>query len=628
MKHLKILFLLLLAVIGAQTVSAHDFEVDGIYYNKNGTNVTVTYQGGSLHENTHVYIGSVYIPSTVTYKGTTYSVTSIGDYAFLSCTGLSSVTIPNSVRTIGGSAFEGCTGLTSVTIGNSVTSIGSDAFEGCSRLTSVTIPNSVTTIGREAFRDCIRLTSVTIGNSVTSIGEMVFYGCWNLASVIFNAKHCSFTGTNSPFIGSGIKTFTFGNDVKVIPSYICKGLIRLTSVIIGNSVDKIYSKSFMGCTGLTSVIWNANNCVNFGDNSPFADLTGIKTFTFGNDVMAIPSCMCEGLTGLTSVTIGNSVTTIGSKAFKDCLHLTSVTIPNSVTSIGSNAFSCCSGLTSVTIPNSVTTIGSQAFYPCSGLTSVTWYARSCEDFSSYSPPFFGGNIQNFTFGEEVERIPAHLCERMYGLTSVTIPSSVTSIGSSAFSGCSGLTSVTIPNSVTSIGNYAFYGCSSLTSVTIGNSVTSIGNSAFYRCSGLISVTIGNSVTSIGDKAFMGCFVRENTNTIYSLNPTPPSIKEDTFFTGSIDNETYSGFDATLFVPIGSKTIYQTTEGWKKFKNIVEKEYDGIDNVVIDQPINPLENPDEIKIIYTIDGCKLNPQDVSRLPNGIYIVNGKKILINR
>ncbi|GHT12598.1 hypothetical protein AGMMS4956_07450 [Bacteroidia bacterium] len=111
------------------------------------------------------------------------SVTSIGSYAFYDCSGLTAVTIPNSVTSIGESAFSGCSGLTSVTIPNSVTSIGDEAFSGCSGLTSVTIPNSVTSIGDRAFEGCSGLTSVTIPNSVTSIGDEAFAWCSGLTSV-------------------------------------------------------------------------------------------------------------------------------------------------------------------------------------------------------------------------------------------------------------------------------------------------------------------------------------------------------------------------------------------------------------------------------------------------------------
>ncbi|MGM9802469.1 MAG: leucine-rich repeat domain-containing protein, partial [Candidatus Limisoma sp.] len=153
---------------------AYDFEVDGICYGKNSDGKTVNLTVKEYNYNS--YSGSVVIPSKVTYSGTTYSVTSIGDLAFKGCSGLTSVTIPNSVTSIGVLAFMDCSGLTSVTIPSSVTSIGFRAFSGCSGLTSVTIPNSVTSIGVLAFMDCNGLTSVTIPNSVTSIGERAFYG--------------------------------------------------------------------------------------------------------------------------------------------------------------------------------------------------------------------------------------------------------------------------------------------------------------------------------------------------------------------------------------------------------------------------------------------------------------------
>ena len=416
--------------LSAGALFASDTAVDGIYYDFDDAKLTatVTYRGRAYNSYADEYTGDVVIPATVNYDGKTYSVTSIGN-----------------------GAFEYCSGLTSVTIPNSVTSIGSWAFKYCSSLTSV------------------------VWNAKNCADFAKYYDR-------YEAKYYY-----GPFgnIASQITSFTFGSEVEHIPAYLCYGMENLTSVTIPNSVTSIGSSVFNGCSGLTSVVWNAKNYADFSSssNTPFI-ASQITSFTFGSEVEHIPAYLCYGME-----------------------NLTSVTIPNSVTSIGDEAFYNCSGLTSITIGNSVTNIGDEAFYKCSSLTSVVWNAKNFADFSSIGyAPFYDikSQITSFTFGSEVEHIPAYLCSYMKNLTSITIPNSVTSIGYRVFEYCSGLTSVTIGNSVTSIAHSAFAYCSGLTSVTIPNSVTSIGSAAFFRCSGLTSVTIGNSVTSIGKNAFYEC----------------------------------------------------------------------------------------------------------------------------
>ena len=213
-KHLAALLLLLCGTVAM----AHNFEVDGIYYNitdADACTVEVTYEGDNYGYNAE-YVGSVTIPESVVYGGVTYSVTTIGEYAFYDCNVLTSITIPNSVTTIGGWAFDQCYGLTSITIPYSVTTIEYYAFEQCSKLTSIVvesgntnydsregcnaiietatntlitgcrntvIPGSVTTIGYRAFNGCDDLTSITIPNSVTTIENYAFQGCSGLTSI-------------------------------------------------------------------------------------------------------------------------------------------------------------------------------------------------------------------------------------------------------------------------------------------------------------------------------------------------------------------------------------------------------------------------------------------------------------
>ena len=444
MKHnyLKHLFTALL-LLCATMASAHDFEVDGIYYKITDAvnkTVAVTFKGSSYSEYSDEYTGDVVIPESIVSDGETYRVTSIGLSAFEGCTGLISVVIGNSVTSIDSYAFYGCSGLTSIEIPNSVTSIDSYAFGYCSGLTSVEIPNSVTSIDSYAFRDCTGLTSIVVKE-----GNTVYDSRNNCNAVIETATNTLVIGCKNTIIPDGVTYIRAGA---------FSGCSGLTSVEIPNSVTSIGNSAFRDCTGLTSVV--IGNSVTYTGAEAFSGCSGLTSVVIGNSVTSIGNSAFRDCTGLTSVVIGNSVTSIGSDAFYNCTGLTSIEIPNSVTSIGSYTFSGCSGLTSIEIPNSVTSIGSYAFSGCSGLTSIE------------------------------------------------IPNSVTSIGDYAFSGCDGLTSIEIPNSVTSIGDYAFSGCSGLTSVVIGNSVTSIGDYAFSGCSGLTSVVIGNSVTSIGSYAFSGC----------------------------------------------------------------------------------------------------------------------------
>ena len=435
-KTITLVFLALLPLLA----SAYDAEVGGIYYYLYTGTKQATVTSG-------YYTGSVNIPSSVTYNGVTYSVTSIGDRAFEYCSGLTSVTIPNSVTEIGNRAFAGC-GLTSVTIPNSVTSIGDYAFYYCSGLTAVTIPNSVTRIRERAFGDCSKLTAVTIPNSVTEIGSYAFASC------------------------SSLTELTIPNSVTDIVNGAFAGCSSLTAVTIPNSVTSIGDGAFAYCSGLTDIsVESGNTMYDSRDNC--------------NAIIASNTL----IVGCKNTVIPNSVTEIGWYAFYGCSSLTEVKVPNSVTEIGSFAFYGCSGLTAVTIPNSVTAIGRYAFDGCSGLTDI-----SVES----------GNTKYDSRDNCNAIIETASNTLIRGCENTAIPNSVKSIDNYAFSDCSSLTEVTIPNSVTAIGSYAFYKCSGLTELTIPNSVTTIGSYAFAGCSGLTDVyCYAEKVPSTNSYAFYG-----------------------------------------------------------------------------------------------------------------------------
>ena len=558
MKKLKFLFTTLLLLCSV-VVTAHDFEADGIFYmitdNINKT-VEVVYKGSSFIDYSDEYTGVVIIPETVTYRSRTYSVTSIGSYAFSRCSGLTSIQIPSSVTSIGYGAFLGCSGLTSIEIPNSVTSIGVDTFYGCSGLTSIEIPNSVTSIGSNAFYDCVNLKTVinfsglSISKSSSDNGYVAYY-----ADNVINAPNGSIEGdfvfaevygmnTLKQYLGEG-GALTLPADYRgedyVIGNNVFSGNTSITSIEIPSSVTSIGENAFYSCDGLTSITI-PNSVTSIGDYA-FEGCSGLTSIIIGNGVKSIGGSAFKSCSGLTSIEIPNSVTSIGEKAFYGCSGLTSIEIPSSVTGIGKYAFYGCSGLTSIEIPSSVTGIGQYAFYGCSGLTSIeipnsvtsigerAFYdcvnLKTVNNFSGLSifkrssdngyVAYYADNVINapngsiegdFVFAEVYGRntLKQYLGEG----GALTLPADYKGedyvIGDNVFSNTY-ITSIEIPSSVTSIGEKAFYQCHGFTSITIPNSVKSIGYSAFEGCSDLTSIIIGNGVTSIGRYAFYGCFIK-------------------------------------------------------------------------------------------------------------------------
>ncbi|MBR2606772.1 MAG: leucine-rich repeat domain-containing protein [Bacteroidaceae bacterium] len=273
-------------------------------------------------------------------------------------------------------------------------------------------------------------------------------------------------------------------------------------------------------------------------------------------------CRC---TGVSNVIIPKSVTRIKDNAFNGCHNLISVTLPNNLLTIGWSAFAYCYELININIPESLTFVDEYA------LLSTRWYSRQPDGIVYLGEVLYKykGNMPqdaNIEVKEGVTHITAGAFRDCKGLTSIVIPNSVTNIGEMAFEECSSLTNVSIGNNVKYIGYNAFCGCRSLTNITIPNSVTWIGKQAFYGCSGLTSVTIGSSVTSIEDYAFYGS--TSGLTKIYLLNEIPADINSYTF----------SNYNATLYVPQGSLAAYKAANYWKNFKNIVEFDPTGIEDV--------------------------------------------------
>ena len=491
------------------------------------------------------------------------------------------VTIPQvinglTVTAIGDRAFSYSSGLTSITIPNSVTSIGYEAFAHSSGLTSITIPNSVTTIGDGAFWRCFGLTSVTISSSVTSIESNAFSYCKSLMSITVdssNPKYDSRNNCNAIIVTSsntllvGCKNTIIPNSVTTIGSYAFCYCLGLTSITIPNSVTSIGREAFYysGLTSVTSEIEEpfsiyhdvfagvtATLYVPAGTRAKYQTTEGWNQFT--NIVEIEPSVLNDGDTfsatnsdGLTlkyyvisaadkivSVTSASKTAThisipaevngfrvieIGSSLAQGNTNLESVVIPEGISRITREAFLDCISLTSLYIPASVTSIKPSSFHGCINLREVV----VADDNPVYdSRENCNGIIETATN------------TLFFGNRNTVIPQSVTAIGSFSATG-----DVVIPSQITVIGEDAFMFMEGMTSVTIPAGVTAIGKYAFEDCSGLTSVT--------------------------SLITSPFAIDESVF-----RNHGHTP-SATLYVPVGTKALYETTAGWNLFPSIVELE---------------------------------------------------------
>ena len=578
----------------------------------------------------------------------------LGDYVFCDCSGLTSLTIPSGVTSIGNQTFQGCSGLTSLTLLSGVTSIGNCAFDGCSGLTSLTIPSGVTSIGWGAFADCSGLTSLTLPSGVTSIGDLTFEGCSGLTSLTIPSGVTSI-GIRAFRGCSGLTSLTLPSGVTSIGGAAFDGCSGLTSLTIPSGVTSIGDKAFYGCSGLTSLTI-PSSVTSIGDGT-FSGCSGLTSLTLPSGVTSIGGYAFRACSGLISIYVyPENLPELGTGIFDECdaknctvyvpkgtydaykssefgyfenivdginkdgLLTTQVTIKldeagtlpskisanekNLITNLKivgkingtdlkfiremagcdfnwkktdgklsildlSEAKIVAGGDAYVQFSNNYYTyndeLGDYAFYGCSGLTSLIIPSSV----TSIGGGTFKGcsGLTSMIIPSGVTSIGGEAFYGCSGLTSLTIPSSVTEIGELAFEGCSGLTSMTIPSSVTSIGWGAFAECSGLTSLTIPSSVTSIDRYTFAGCCGLTSLTIPSSVTSIGNYAFADC---SGLTSIYACLEKIPTLGSNVF----------KGCDAKnciLYVPKGTYDAYKSSE-FGYFEKIVEFDATGIDKV--------------------------------------------------
>lgn len=566
MKKIKTFFATIVVLLCCTTVRAHDFEVNGIYYNITSTEdltVKVTYKDNN-YLTSNAYSGSVIIPSSVTYENCTYTVTSIGSNAFDSCSGLTNVTIPGTVKELEYQSFCRCGNLTEVVfLGSSVEIVGKEAF-ALTNLADIVLPNSVKEIGAAAFHGCERIVEVSIPESVTSIGDNAFFRCTALSNVTIPGS-VTYIGVSA-----------FDDTNLPVENYIRYAGTWAVGITDKNRVRYSFREN---TTDLASGVFEY--CPN------------LTKITLPDGIKYIGEYSFYECPALESLTIPKGVTSIGFRAFLGCTSLTEIKIPVGVTKIGGEAFRGCSNLVSVELPIGLAEIGESAFWGC-GLTSITLPEGITEikertflhnKFSEIVLPEGITDIRNQAFGQcfnlEKVTLPESLknVEVAFNdcpISSIVIPEGVQRVVFNAFSISESVTlnsptiygqgnflkrfgenvkEYVIGTNITEIEDYKFANYTNVQSIILPETLTTIGEGAFEECVSLNSINIPANVSEIKDYAFSGCTAMKYI-TCETLVPSTCG----TYTFDNLDTE-----NCILEVPVSVVNVYATTSPWSDFK---------------------------------------------------------------
>ncbi len=471
------------------------------------------------------------------------------------------LTVTGSINIADYETMKSMPALTGIDLG-AVTTAGDSipGFAFSANITSLILPSSITLIGRLAMVSCTGLTSLIVPPLVTKLGYACFGGC------------------------SGLTSLTLSESLTVISSFAFAGCQGLKTLIIPESVDSIAPHTFVSCTSLQSV--SLPSSLRRIEEYTFIECRSLAGLEIPNSVKSIGRYAFIS-TGLRTISLPPSIDSVAMYTFTNCDSLVSVTLPSSVTSVGPYAFVSCDRLDSVTfLPSSGAVIKTYAFAGCNHLRTIIIHPSSGTLIKPYA--FVGCEaISNLIFySPSVTSIPDYTFSNLPGLTSLVLPSSLSSIGKNCFQYCNNLKSVVFhKDSKTSIGEYSFMYCPSLDTIAMPTgSIKSIGRYSFSMCpnlrslvlpmslsyletdvfsqnSGLLSLTlpssIGNMNTGDFDQATGLQTIRAN-----RIEPAIVNPYHSVF--GGVNTST-----CILRVPVGSKDAYASAYRWRDFTHIAE-----------------------------------------------------------
>lgn len=505
----------------------------------------------------------------------------VGDYIFQGASEITDIILPDNPKYIGDYAFAGCSKLKKIEIPSSVVSIGKGACSNCDALKEVIIPNTVLDLGSHAFESCRYIETLSIGDGITSIAPYAFHDC------------------------TRIRNLSMGNSIEYVEDHGFSACTRITEVVLPASVTTVGPSAFSQCKRIEKLILNPG-LKNIGVGA-FAGVDSLKQVVIPKSVTKIDHAAFLACLKLSNLIFedGDETLTFGnaSNPFKNNIRLTNIYLGRNISFIkfSDSPFSQLEKLKTLEIGPTVTCIPAKCFYKCPALETVKFNMRQASV-----------EAGAFTDCNSLSKVEAPDLETWCNISFEDVDANPLTTAQHLYIDSKEVTEITLPENIKSIGSFSFYGFKDLTSLTINADLNLIGNSAFQRCTELNKIIFNNSGTlEMGNLAFADC---HRIGEIICNSSIPPTSTNYHIFTGT----TYE--NAKLYVPFIYLNQYKSEIPWDKFMNIITTKIYGISDLDA-----------EIFTVFSLNGIKLIDEGdktyLETLPKGIYIVNGKKTMLN-